>query len=45
MNKIVESNQLNTYIHRGFWQKQHIEKLWAFGNAPLEVAVRGVIEL
>lgn len=41
MNKLVEMNQLNAYIHRGFWQcmdtlreKEKLEKLWNSGKAP-----------
>lgn len=41
MISLVEKNQLNSYIHKGFWQcmdtlreKQQLEKLWASGDAP-----------
>lgn len=41
MNRLVNVNQLNSYIHKGYWQcmdtlreKQQLEKLWESGNAP-----------
>ena len=41
MNSLVDINQLNSYIHKGYWQcmdtlreKQQLEKLWESGNAP-----------
>ena len=41
LNKLVEKQQLNAYIHKGFWQcmdtlreKEKLEKLWASGKAP-----------
>ena len=39
--KLAELGQINSYIHKGFWQcmdtlreKQHLEKLWESGKAP-----------
>lgn len=41
LNSLVENNQLNAYIHHGYWQcmdtmneKNKLERLWASGNAP-----------
>ena len=41
LKKLVEDKQLNSYLHRGYWQcmdtmneKTKLEKLWASGNAP-----------
>lgn len=41
LHKLVEENQLNAYIHHGYWQcmdtmneRTKLEKLWASGNAP-----------
>lgn len=41
MNRLVNVNQLNSCIHKGYWQcmdtlreKQQLEKLWESGNAP-----------
>jgi glucose-1-phosphate cytidylyltransferase len=41
MKKLVEMNQLNAYVHHGFWQcmdtlreKEDLEKLWKSGKAP-----------
>ena len=44
LNRLVEKNQLNAYIHKGFWQcmdtlreKEKLEKLWDGGNAPWKI--------
>jgi len=41
LEKLATSNQLEAFIHKGFWQpmdtlrdKQHLEELWSKGNAP-----------
>ena len=41
LETLAQSNQLEAYLHHGFWQpmdtlrdKQHLEELWAKGNAP-----------
>ena len=41
LNELVRQNQLNAYVHKGFWQcmdtlreKEKLEKLWNSGNAP-----------
>jgi glucose-1-phosphate cytidylyltransferase len=41
LEKLATSNQLEAFIHKGFWQpmdtlrdKQHLEELWSTGNAP-----------
>ena len=41
---LASSNQLQAFTHNGFWQpmdtlrdKQHLEELWASGNAPWKV--------
>lgn len=44
MARLVKEHQLQSYIHKGFWQcmdtlreKQYLEKLWELGNAPWKV--------
>ena len=44
LNTLVANNQLNAYVHHGFWQcmdtlreKEKLEKLWKSGNAPWKV--------
>lgn len=44
MDDLVRDNQLHAYKHEGFWQpmdtyqeSQHLNKLWAEGNAPWKV--------
>lgn len=44
LNELVRQNQLNAYIHKGFWQcmdtlreKEKLEKLWNSGNAPWRI--------
>lgn len=44
IESLVSINQLNAYIHKGFWQcmdtlreKQKLEALWESGNAPWKV--------
>ena len=44
LNKLAEQQQLNAYIHKGFWQcmdtlreKEKLEKLWSGGNAPWKI--------
>ncbi len=44
IESLVSINQLNAYIHKGFWQcmdtlreKQKLEVLWESGNAPWKV--------
>lgn len=44
MEKLVNDGQLNAYQHDGFWQPmdtyqetQHLNQLWATGNAPWKV--------
>lgn len=44
LNTLVANNQLNAYVHRGFWQcmdtlreKEKLEKIWKSGNAPWKV--------
>lgn len=44
LNKLAAEQQLNAYIHKGFWQcmdtlreKEKLEKLWNGGNAPWKV--------
>jgi glucose-1-phosphate cytidylyltransferase len=41
LEELARSNQLQAYLHRGFWQpmdtlrdKNHLENLWDSGNAP-----------
>jgi glucose-1-phosphate cytidylyltransferase len=41
LEQLATSGQLEAYVHDGFWQpmdtlrdKQHLEELWASGNAP-----------
>jgi glucose-1-phosphate cytidylyltransferase len=41
LESIAQSNQLEAYEHRGFWQpmdtlrdKNHLEELWSSGKAP-----------
>jgi glucose-1-phosphate cytidylyltransferase len=41
LEELAHSNQLQAYLHRGFWQpmdtlrdKSHLENLWDSGNAP-----------
>ena len=41
MERLARENQLNAWLHRGFWQpmdtlrdKNHLEELWASGQAP-----------
>ena len=43
-NELVKQNQMNAYVHRGYWQcmdtlreKEKLEKLWKSGNAPWKV--------
>ena len=44
LNNLVRDNQLNAYIHKGYWQcmdtlreKEKLEKLWNSGNAPWKI--------
>lgn len=44
LEKLAEQRQLSVYHHQGFWQpmdhlrdKQHLENLWATGNAPWKI--------
>ena len=44
LNNLVKDNQLNAYIHKGYWQcmdtlreKEKLEKLWNSGNAPWKI--------
>ena len=44
LNELVKNNQLNAYIHKGYWQcmdtlreKQQLEKLWESGKAPWKI--------
>lgn len=44
IEKVVRDNQLNSYIHKGFWQcmdtlreKKKLEELWESGQAPWKV--------
>lgn len=44
LNNLVKNNQLNAYIHDGYWQcmdtlneKKKLEKLWNSGNAPWKI--------
>ena len=44
MEVLAEQNEVNSYIHKGFWQcmdtmreKQKLEKLWESGKAPWKV--------
>lgn len=44
LKKLAELGQLNSYIHRGFWQcmdtineKNKLENLWLSGNAPWKI--------
>lgn len=44
LKTLVKENQLNAYIHRGYWQcmdtlneKNKLEKLWNSGNAPWKI--------
>lgn len=44
LNTLVANNQLNAYVHHGFWQcmdtlreKEKLEKLWKSGNTPWKV--------
>ncbi|MBE6137263.1 MAG: glucose-1-phosphate cytidylyltransferase [Erysipelotrichaceae bacterium] len=44
MKKLVENNQLNAYLHNGYWQcmdtlreKQKLEEYWNSGNAPWKI--------
>lgn len=44
LQTLITNDQLNAYIHRGFWQcmdtmneKNKLEKLWASGNAPWKI--------
>jgi len=44
MEKLVKMNQLNAYIHHGFWQcmdtlreKEKLEELWETGKAPWKI--------
>lgn len=41
LNRLVSEGQLNSYLHKGFWQcmdtireKEKLEKLWNSGNCP-----------
>lgn len=44
LNKLAAQQQLNAYVHKGFWQcmdtlreKEKLEKLWNSGNAPWKI--------
>lgn len=44
LNELVRKNQLNAYVHKGFWQcmdtlreKEKLESLWNSGNAPWKI--------
>lgn len=44
MERLARDEQMNAWLHRGFWQpmdtlrdKNHLEELWASGNAPWKV--------
>jgi glucose-1-phosphate cytidylyltransferase len=44
MERLARDGQINAWFHRGFWQpmdtlrdKNHLEELWASGNAPWKV--------
>jgi glucose-1-phosphate cytidylyltransferase len=44
LETVATSNQLNAFLHEGFWQcmdtvrdRQYLESLWAEGNAPWKV--------
>lgn len=44
LKALVDNNELNSYIHKGYWQcmdtlreKQQIEKLWTSGKAPWKI--------
>ncbi|MDY2744152.1 MAG: glucose-1-phosphate cytidylyltransferase [Methanosphaera sp.] len=44
LHNLVKDNQLNAYIHKGFWQcmdtlreKEKLEKLWNSGKAPWKI--------
>lgn len=44
LNELVKQNQLNAYVHKGYWQcmdtlreKQQLEKLWESGKAPWKI--------
>lgn len=44
MERLAREGQMNAWLHRGFWQpmdtlrdKNHLEELWASGNAPWKV--------
>lgn len=44
LTRLVEENQLQGYVHKGFWQcmdtlreKQKLEKLWDSGSAPWKI--------
>jgi glucose-1-phosphate cytidylyltransferase len=41
INKLLQAGELNSYVHKGFWQPmdtakeaQYLNKLWEKGNAP-----------
>jgi glucose-1-phosphate cytidylyltransferase len=44
MESLAQDGEFSAYFHRGFWQpmdtlrdKNHLEDLWARGNAPWKV--------
>lgn len=44
LNNLVKNNQLNAYVHKGFWQcmdtlreKEKLEKLWYSDNCPWKI--------
>ncbi len=46
LKTLVKENQLNAYVHKGFWQcmdtlreKEKLEKLWVTNNAPWKIWV------
>jgi glucose-1-phosphate cytidylyltransferase len=46
LEHLADANKLAAFLYHGFWQcmdtlrdKEYLEKLWAEGNAPLEIMV------